>query len=119
MAFTILVCGDRKWTNNIAIRRELEKYRDRDVLVITGGCSGADTIAENIAKEFDYETKIYMADWDKYKNAAGPIRNSLMLQENKIDLVIAFHSNISQSKGTKDMVTKARKKEIRVEIYKE
>lgn len=40
-----------------------------------------------------------------------------MLDEHKIDLVVAFHNDLSRSKGTKDMLRQANKKGIRTEIY--
>lgn len=49
-------------------------------------------------------------DWDKYGNAAGPIRNQQMLDEGKPDLVVAFPGG----RGTADMVNKARKAGIEV-----
>ena len=45
--------------------------------------------------------------------AAGAIRNGQMLTEGKPDLVVAFHGNISISKGTKNMVEQATKAGIR------
>lgn len=40
--------------------------------------------------------------------ASGPIRNSQMLKEGKPDRIIAFHDHIDQSKGTTDMLMKAK-----------
>lgn len=47
-----------------------------------------------------------------------PIRNQKMLDDNPdIDIVIAFHSDLENSRGTKDMVNRARKKGIKVCIF--
>lgn len=55
------------------------------------------------------------ADWNKYGKVAGPIRNSEMLKLHPdIDLVLAFHDDLSESKGTRDMVHKAQKAGIEV-----
>ena len=51
----------------------------------------------------------YPADWNKYHKAAGPIRNQQMLTEGKPTLVLAFHDNITASKGTRDMVKRSLK----------
>jgi len=42
-----------------------------------------------------------------YGKAAGPIRNREMFKK-RPDLVVGFHENIFQSKGTKDMISVAR-----------
>ena len=50
----------------------------------------------------------FPADWNKYDNAAGPIRNRQMLTEGKPTMVLAFHYKLLvESKGTKDMVKMA------------
>lgn len=113
----LLVCGDRNWTDKIAIRREISRIKP-DV-VIHGGCRGADMIANDIAKNMGIPHQCFRADWVKYGLRAGPIRNTQMIKEGKPDLVIAFHSNIENSKGTKDMVNKAKQHKTPVEVYKE
>jgi hypothetical protein len=50
---------------------------------------------------------VFPAEWKKYGNAAGPIRNARMLNEGVPDVVIAFHENIHKSKGTKNMMDQA------------
>lgn len=45
-------------------------------LVISGGASGVDTIAEKYAKENNIKTKIFYPDWKKYGEQAHSIRNS-------------------------------------------
>ncbi|KKN01348.1 hypothetical protein LCGC14_1128740 [marine sediment metagenome] len=47
-----------------------------------------------------------------YGKAAGPIRNKQMLDEGQPHLVLAFHDNIEESTGTKDMVKQAAKRGI-------
>lgn len=50
----------------------------------------------------------FPANWSQYGHAAGPIRNQKMLDQNP-DLVIAFHFDLEHSKGTKDMINRAKK----------
>jgi len=40
-----------------------------------------------------------------------------MLDEGKPTYVLAFHDNLAESKGTKDMVTRAKKAGIPVEVW--
>lgn len=115
----VLVCGDRNWNNMNIIERELRKLPS-DTIIIHGAAKGADTIAkfvaERIGLEIINEGKGFPADWKRYGRAAGPIRNQQMINEGKPDLVLAFHENISESVGTKDMVERARKSRIKVLI---
>jgi hypothetical protein len=60
----------------------------------------------------------YPAQWHRYGQAAGPIRNQEMLKTG-IHLVLAFHPNLSESKGTKDMVTRAASAGVPVHIFTE
>lgn len=115
----VLICGDRNWTDVDRIKdRIMELYNDTgmDLVVIAGGCRGADKIAEKIAKDLNLQVLIFPAEWDKFGRAAGPIRNRQMLVEGKPDMVIAFHPDISTSKGTKDMVDQALRSGIPCEI---
>lgn len=48
-----------------------------------------------------------------------PIRNKQMLDEGKPDLVLAFHTDIENSKGTKNMIYQAKKRGIKVILIKE
>lgn len=60
--------------------------------------------------------KQFPADWtrNKYKNGAeGPIRNKRMLDEGA-EIVYAFHPNLEQSKGTRNMINQALRRNIPV-----
>lgn len=88
------------------------------VTIIEGDARGADTQAGEIAWLHNFDLKIYPADWNKHGKAAGPIRNQQMLDEGKPDIVLAFHDDIENSKGTKDMVKRATKAGIPVQVIK-
>lgn len=129
--FNILVCGDRNWDNYAVIHRALFRAWNehlvatkvagtstRNIIVIHGAAKGADTQGGYAAHRLGFGVRTYPANWNRYKKGAGPIRNSLMLKENKIDLVLAFHDNFFESKGTKDMVEKALDAKIPVVLYR-
>ncbi|GAH58612.1 unnamed protein product [marine sediment metagenome] len=84
--------------------------------MIQGMCRGADLIGKNAALKHGLSVEDYPAKWEKHGDAAGPIRNAQMLKEGKPDIVYAFHSNISLSKGTKNMIKQAKEKRIPVII---
>ena len=105
----ILICGDRNWTDVDMIRKRLVDYgRDVDT-VIEGEARGADRFARGVAESMGLKVMPFPADWTKYHKAAGAIRNQQMLDEGKPDEVWAFHDDLGNSKGTKDMVDRARK----------
>lgn len=106
-----LVCGDRNWTDRKAIARELRKL-EPPLTIIHGAARGADTLAGEVAQHHNMKVCVYPADWGQYGKAAGPIRNKQMLDEGKPDLVLAFHDNIEESRGTKDMVRQAAKRGV-------
>jgi hypothetical protein len=115
MSKRVLVCGDRNWTNLEAIRRELSRHRPS--VVIHGTARGADTLAGIAALELGISVERYPANWTKYGRAAGPIRNRQMLEIGRPDLVLAFHENIADSRGTADMIRIAEKKGVPVELH--
>ena len=119
----ILICGDRYWANKELIRDTVENYvktiKLDKIYIIEGEANGADSLAREVAEELGLEVMKFPADWSKYHRAAGPIRNQQMLQQGKPDMVLAFHNNLSQSKGTADMVKRARKAGVPTEVISE
>lgn len=109
----VLVCGDREYTNKRAIFLALYGM-PKDTIIINGACRGADKISTDVAKSLGLGFREYSADWDKHGKKAGPIRNREMLDKEQPDLVIAFHSYILESKGTKDMCLYAKSKSVPV-----
>lgn len=113
----VLVCGDRNWTNYYIIHNRLKQFPPGTV-VIEGEARGADRLAGQAAEALGLEVHKYPAEWDKYGKAAGPRRNCQMLDE-KPDIVLAFHNNIKESRGTKHCVTEAINRGIPVKIIVE
>ncbi len=109
----VLVCGDRDWTDKVKIHCSLQRFGRKDT-VINGKCRGADELSSEVAKILEIPVEEYPAEWSRYNRGAGPIRNQTML-DTGIDLVIACHSDLANSKGTKDMVNRALKAGVTVE----
>lgn len=123
----IIACGDRNWTNADLIRETLIDYGPD--IVIEGEARGADKLSRMVAEQdlglsvADGTIEPFPADWNRYKRAAGPIRNKaqlkrlLELREEGYEVaVVAFHENIEESKGTKDMVDISRAAGVAVEV---
>lgn len=104
----ILVCGGRNYKDEEYVFRVLNAISN-PTLIVHGGCSGADLLADKWAKANNVPVKAYPADWSVGK-AAGPIRNQQMLDEEKPDMVVAFPGG----NGTRDMINKARKANVAV-----
>ena len=113
----ILVCGDRDWRDMSIIERELKKF-PLGTIVIHGAAKGADILGGFVADKLGFEVIPFPAKWKIYGKGAGPVRNQQMIDEGRPDLVLAFHENISESRGTKDMVNRARGVGVKVEIFK-
>lgn len=108
----LLISGDRnwRWEERHVILDEIKKREPS--LIIHGGARGADTIAGKAGEYLGIETIVYPAQWETYGIAAGPRRNEQMIKEGKPDFILAFHKNISASKGTKHMLSLAVKNKI-------
>lgn len=105
----ILVCGGRDYNEEKTVNFILDSLKDVEV-VIDGGAKGADTLASKWAIINGIPSVTYCADWTTHGKAAGFIRNKLMLDNGKPDLVIAFPGG----KGTANMVELATKANIPV-----
>lgn len=100
----VLVTGSRHWSDEERIRGLLVRLRPS--VVIHGGARGADALAGSVARALGIPVRVYPADWKVHGMAAGAIRNSLMLERERVDLVLAFP--LKRSAGTWDMVRKAK-----------
>lgn len=101
----IVVAGPRNYKNKKFIDWIMEKYIPKDSIVITGGASGVDFYANLWAKNnCSVEPIVVDAEWDKYGNAAGPIRNGKMASMGTH--LLAFSNG---SRGTSDMIRAAKK----------
>lgn len=79
-------------------------YGADNLTIIHGDAPGADSIAGAVGEQAGIPVDVYPALWKKYGRAAGPIRNMQMLTEGRPDWVYAFHNDIENSKGTKNMI---------------
>jgi hypothetical protein len=111
----LLVTGDRYWRSIEAVVREFS-FLPKDTIVVHGAAMGADTLCDIVAKEMGYEVRSYPAEWDRYHNSAGPIRNRKMLDTEHPDACIAFHEDIKRSKGTADMINYCKQKGVPVKL---
>ena len=78
--FACLIAGSRTFNDAELLEKTMDRLltNKQQVLIISGGARGADTLAENYAKKRGYKTLIMPAEWDKYGKSAGYKRNAKM-----------------------------------------
>jgi hypothetical protein len=87
----------------------------KDTTVVSGGCRGPDSWAVEKAKEIGISFEVYEADWTRYGLSAGPKRNSIIAKN--CDRLVAFWNGSNKSKGTLDVIAKAKANKVPVDIY--
>jgi hypothetical protein len=112
----VLICGSRDWQYPDDIDAFV-KSLPKDAVIIEGACRGADSQARASAIYHNLEYETYPAKWSKYGKGAGVIRNREMIDKGKPDLVVAFHDDLSKSRGTLNMITQAMGEGIEVKVY--
>jgi hypothetical protein len=88
----VLVCGGRDFEDFEAVDYVLEHFHTKVepiTLIIQGGATGADRLAKDWAHMNIIPCLEHPANWNKYKKAAGMIRNKEMLKWEP-EMVIAF-----------------------------
>lgn len=115
--FNIIIAGSRSFNDYAMLAQVCDNIiknanSSKIVKIISGNSRGADILGEHYATERGYELQRIPADWNKYGKSAGPIRNSQMVAE--ADLLICFWDGTS--KGTKHMISVAKKKNITTHI---
>lgn len=105
------IVGSRNFNNWRFFRKSLRPFKDNMEMIISGGATGADDLAEKYAHKHNIPIKIFLPDWQKYGRAAGPKRNRLIVENS--DIVIAFWDG--KSPGTKSSIDIA--KELNKHIH--
>lgn len=120
MSERVLVCGSRDWSDPMAIQLTLERLDAVHGIeaVIHGDCRGADRAAGQWARDTRWVSLlVFPADWERYGRRAGPIRNRQMITEGQPTMVLAFHPDLENSRGTKDMVRAAKDAGLPVYLF--
>ena len=120
--FYVLVSGKRDFTDYERFCEYMDEVLqcvDEPVTIVEGGARGTDALAKRYAVERGHILKEFPADWEKNGKAAGPIRNSEMVdfvKGNDHRAAVFFWDG--KSRGTGDCLRKAEKAEIVHEIYR-
>lgn len=116
-----LVVGSRTFDDFDRLESELDAALEgtANVVIVSGGAKGADSLAEKYADKKGYEKAVFKANWKQYGRAAGPKRNEEMQQFiSQFDdrLCVAFWDG--KSKGTASNFTLAKKYNNPLKIVK-
>ncbi|MFC0626141.1 SLOG family protein [Kribbella deserti] len=126
----VIVTGPRDWTDVIAVHRELDMLLFgvicQKFTAVTGDATGVDAITKAWARLRGLEHEELAADWAKYGNGAGPVRNKAMVARGA-NLCQAFIAPCLSKKcrlqkphgthGTADCIKQAEKAGIPVRRY--
>lgn len=119
-AYIVLVCGSRDYPDRDRVFEVLDAYKGRigpEMLIISGGATGADEWARQWAVDRRVDHLILYAKWYLEGKPAGPIRNRRMARK-KPRLVLAFSKDFDKSRGTRDMIKVAEKLDIKVKKFR-
>lgn len=125
--FKIAVIGSRDYTDYTSFLEilshklnEIQEKSNKNILhdnlmLVSGGAKGVDTMAETFAKRTSRPFALFPANWDGYGKAAGFIRNKQIVDFS--DMGIAFLKNNSAgTRNTIELFKKQGKKIIVVEV---
>jgi len=102
----VLVTGPREYNDVWMVYHTLDFIHNewRIASLVHGAAQGADTLAEQWAKLNGVPVDPFAAEWEKHGKKAGAIRNRLMFQATKPNLVVGFTHGGSCGPGTADML---------------
>ena len=114
--FQVIIAGSRDFNDYdlLSTKCDFLFSQKKPTKIISGCANGADKLRIRYAKDNGIEVLEFPADWDKHGKSAGYIRNTEMLKY--ADALIAFWDG--KSKGTKHMISIAKKKDIQTRVIK-
>ncbi len=109
----ILVTGDRNWQcfglATHVVKKLVEESAPDEIVIVHGNCRGVDRSFRSACEFMGVKHEphnVPESDWKTLGKAAGPKRNSMMVSLGA-DVCLAFHSDLVNSKGTRDCAAKA------------
>ena len=117
----VVIAGSRLFNNQDLFDNSLHdillKYDTEELEIISGGCTGADNLAEEYAESWGIKFREFPAYWNVYGKAAGPMRNEEMAKyasQSEKGILIAFP--IGESKGTRNMIRAAKRYGLEIHV---
>lgn len=117
----IVIAGCRNFNDYDCAKNYIDNLirnirKNNEIIIMSGGCRGADLLGERYATENGFKIERYTAQWNKYGKSAGPKRNKTMAEN--CDCVICFWDG--KSNGTKSMIKYAQElnKPLRIKFIR-
>lgn len=117
----ILITGSRNYKNKEAILEAIVKsawildtnalteHQEEHTLILHGGAKGADTLAEQAAKQLELPTEIIRPDYERYGGKAAPLKRNSELVKRSEMTVAAYGEGRDRKGGTWDTAKKTLK----------
>jgi hypothetical protein len=130
----VIIAGSRKFNNYSLLEKECNRIfheisAPRNLIIVSGKASGADTLGEQFAKQYNLEVKEFPADWHnldapcfikvdrngkEYNSLAGFNRNEKMAEFAAEDNGVLICFRVNHSPGSGDMIARAKKHGLKV-----
>ena len=112
----IIVAGSRNFNDYKLLQEKLDHILQNveSPEIVSGHARGTDQLGERYAVANGMVYHVFPAQWRKYGRRAGLIRNQQMADF--ADALIAFYPENRESRGTADMIDKARQKGLSVRV---
>lgn len=89
-------------------------WKDRITEIVSGKAKGVDNLGEQLADKLGIDKTIFPAEWDRFGNRAGPLRNSDMAEYADVAIVIMIPG---WSSGSRNMIQQMDKRKKPVLVY--
>lgn len=112
--FNLMIGGSRKVDNIPGVRNMImedihmimaEVSPETKIVIIEGGAAGIDTLARLCAISLGLEYRTFAADWERFGDIAGTLRNEVLIRH--ADFCLFYWDG--KSTGTKDAIDLAEK----------
>lgn len=114
----LLIAGSRTFEDRELLYRVADEVLAGErAVIVEGGARGADSLAKDYALERGLDLVEFKADWKQYGRAAGPKRNDEMVDYIKEKDGEALYFWDEESKGTKQCIESAKRKEVPVRVW--
>ncbi|MBQ6856919.1 MAG: DUF2493 domain-containing protein [Lachnospiraceae bacterium] len=125
--FYCMIVGSRNFFNYEKLREISDMYLSEimnaaDIIIVSGGARGADSLAEQYAKERRSQFLVFKADWENLGRHAGMERNEQMHQfiaQYPYRGIIAFWDGSSRGTAHNFILAKKYKNPIRIVRYED
>jgi predicted Rossmann fold nucleotide-binding protein DprA/Smf involved in DNA uptake len=108
----VIIAGMRTFTDYDVVESAVVDSGFVVTAVVSGKATGVDYLGEKYAEKYGLPVHEYPADWNRFKRAAGPIRNAQMAAN--ADALVAVWNGVSS--GTKNMIDQAIKRGLKVYV---